>query len=63
MNLGSSMLAELRAWVVVGGMDRLVDLDAVAAELTRRRPGWVSGGLRVGEFTWRQRGPQYHQRM
>lgn len=34
-------------------MDRLVDLDAVAAELTRRRPGWVGGGLVVGEFTWR----------
>jgi hypothetical protein len=48
---------------MVGGMDRLVDLGAVAAELTRRRPGWVSGGLRVGEFTWRLRGPQYHQRM
>jgi hypothetical protein len=48
---------------MVGFMDRLVDLDAVAAELTRRRPGWASGGLRVGEFTWRQREPQYHQRM
>jgi hypothetical protein len=63
MNLRSSVLAELRPGVMVGGMDRMVDLDAVAAELTRRRPGWVSGGLRVGEFTWRRRGPQYHQRM
>jgi hypothetical protein len=48
---------------MVGGMGRLVDLDAVAAELTQRRPGWVSGGLRVGQFTWGQGGPQYHQRM
>jgi hypothetical protein len=38
MNLGSSIPAELKAWGVIidGGMDRLVDLDAVAAELTRR---------------------------
>jgi hypothetical protein len=35
MNLGSSVSAELKAGVIVGGMDRLVDLDAVAAELTR----------------------------
>jgi hypothetical protein len=63
MDLGSIVLAELRAWVMVGGMDRLVDLGAVAAELMRRRPGWVSGGLRVGDFTWWQRGPQYRQRM
>jgi hypothetical protein len=34
-------------------VDRLVDLDAVAAELTRRRGEWVGGGLRVGDFTWR----------
>jgi hypothetical protein len=34
-------------------VDRLVDLDAVAAQLTRRRPEWVSGGLAVGDFTWR----------
>ena len=34
-------------------MDRLVDLDAVAAELQARRPGWESRGLKVGAFTWR----------
>jgi len=34
-------------------VDQLVDLDAVAAELTRRLPEWVGGGLTVGEFTWR----------
>jgi hypothetical protein len=41
MNLGFDVLAELRAWVMVGGVGRLVDLDAVAAELTRG--AWASG--------------------
>ena len=34
-------------------MDRLVDLDAVAAELRSRRAGWEGCGLQVGAFTWR----------
>jgi hypothetical protein len=34
-------------------VDRVVDLDAVLVELTRRRPGWTRRGLVVGEFTWR----------
>lgn len=34
-------------------MDRLVDLDAVAAELHTRRAGWEGRGLQVGAFTWR----------
>ena len=34
-------------------MDRLVDLDAVAAELHARRAGWESRGLQVSAFTWR----------
>jgi hypothetical protein len=34
-------------------MDRLVDLDAVAAVLVQRRPQWVAGGLTVSELTWR----------
>jgi hypothetical protein len=34
-------------------MDRLVDLDAVFVELSRRRPEWARQGLGVGEFTWR----------
>ena len=34
-------------------MDRLVDLDVVAAELQARRARWVSRGLDVGAFTWR----------
>ncbi|MFI8515147.1 hypothetical protein ACIGHB_28880 [Streptomyces sp. NPDC085460] len=34
-------------------MDRLVDLDEVAAFLDRRSEGWVSSGLEVGRVTWR----------
>lgn len=34
-------------------VDRVVDLDAVLAELTGRRPEWTRRGLVVGEFTWR----------
>jgi hypothetical protein len=34
-------------------MDRLVDLDAVAAELRARRAGWEGLGLQVSTFTWR----------
>jgi hypothetical protein len=34
-------------------MDRLVDLDAVAAELHARRARWESRGLKIGAFTWR----------
>jgi hypothetical protein len=34
-------------------MDRLIDLDAVAADLGARRTGWESRGLQVGAFTWR----------
>jgi hypothetical protein len=34
-------------------VDRLVDLDAVAAELAGRRIEWVDAGLTVGELTWR----------
>jgi hypothetical protein len=54
--LSSSMLAHRSAalgWADNCGMDRLVDLDVVAAELTRRRAEWVRSGLAVGEFTWR----------
>jgi len=39
MNLGSSVLAGLKARMIIGGMDRLVDLDAVAVELTRTSLG------------------------
>jgi hypothetical protein len=34
-------------------VDRVVDLDAVLVELTRRRPEWTRRGLVVGDFTWR----------
>jgi hypothetical protein len=34
-------------------MQRLVDLDAVAAQLQARRAQWAARGLKVGAFTWR----------
>jgi hypothetical protein len=34
-------------------MDRIVDLDAAAAEIDRRRPTWEAHGLSVGPTTWR----------
>jgi hypothetical protein len=53
-NVGASVGAAVRgpgtdAWC----MDRVVDLDAVLVELTRRRPEWTRRRLVVGEFTWR----------
>jgi len=53
MNLGASVWQVLKAGADNRSMDRLIDLDAVAAELMRRRPEWVRRGLAVGEFTWR----------
>ena len=34
-------------------MDRIIDLDAAAAEIERRRPAWLADGLHVGPTTWR----------
>ncbi len=34
-------------------MDRIIDLDAAAAEIDRRRPAWQEHGLQVGPTTWR----------
>ncbi|MEU6705442.1 hypothetical protein [Streptomyces wuyuanensis] len=34
-------------------MDRVVDLDAVAAVVAGRTVGWRSAGLEVGQVTWR----------
>lgn len=34
-------------------MDRLVDLDSVRLELSKRRSEWGQRGLVVGAFTWR----------
>ena len=34
-------------------MDRIIDLDAAAAEIDRRRPSWETHGLSVGPTTWR----------
>jgi hypothetical protein len=34
-------------------MERFLDLDLAAAEITQRQPAWVSLGLTVGPVTWR----------
>ncbi|WP_246040807.1 hypothetical protein [Streptomyces cadmiisoli] len=34
-------------------MDRIVDLDEVAAVLAGQMVGWTSAGLEVGQVTWR----------
>ena len=34
-------------------MDKLIDLDTVAAELERRRAVWTAAGFTVGPLTWR----------
>jgi hypothetical protein len=34
-------------------VDRVIDLDKVAAELEERRPSWVAAGFHVGPLTWR----------
>ncbi|MFF3217174.1 hypothetical protein ACFYYB_41975 [Streptomyces sp. NPDC002886] len=34
-------------------MDRVVDLDEVAAVLAAQTVGWTSAGLEVGQVTWR----------
>ncbi|HXS64657.1 MAG TPA: hypothetical protein VN767_17510 [Streptosporangiaceae bacterium] len=39
-------------------MDKLIDLDAVAAELEQRRAAWTTAGCIVGPLTWRDAGAQ-----
>lgn len=34
-------------------MDRVVDLDQAAAEITARLPAWTTSGLLPGPITWR----------
>lgn len=34
-------------------MERIVDLDLAAAEITARRPVWAAAGLDAGPVTWR----------
>jgi hypothetical protein len=36
-----------------GSVDQLIDLDAVAIEIDKRRAGWVADGIQVGSLTWR----------
>jgi hypothetical protein len=42
-------------------VDRLVDLDSVLVELSRRCPEWTQRGLVVGEFTWRDAAASWPQ--
>ncbi|WP_405912912.1 hypothetical protein OG760_18945 [Streptomyces sp. NBC_00963] len=42
-------------------MERIVDLDAVAGEIERRRGGWAAAGLQVGAITWRDEAAQWPQ--
>ncbi|WP_405386602.1 hypothetical protein OG596_02690 [Streptomyces sp. NBC_01102] len=44
-------------------MDRVVDLDDVAAVLTERVVRWRSAGLAVGEMTWRDGEADWPQRL
>jgi hypothetical protein len=52
-------LAQLRAGLGTGAgtvhaMDRIVDLDAAAAEIEQRRPDWLANSLQPGPTTWRE---------
>lgn len=42
-------------------MDKLIDLDAVAAELEQRRAAWTAAGCIVGSLTWRDAAAQWPQ--
>ncbi|HEY4421196.1 MAG TPA: hypothetical protein VGN22_16855, partial [Pseudonocardia sp.] len=44
-------------------MDRIIDLDDVAAEIDRRRPAWLADGLHVGPTTWRDAADPWPQRI
>jgi hypothetical protein len=44
-------------------MDRIIDLDAAAAEIDRRRPAWLAHGLQVGPTTWRDAADTWPQRI
>jgi hypothetical protein len=42
-------------------MDKLIDLDAVAAELEQRRAVWTAAGITVGPLTWRDAAADWPQ--
>ena len=44
-------------------MERIVDLDLAAAEITTRRPVWAAAGLDVGPLTWRDEAAPWPQRL
>ncbi|MFF1919268.1 hypothetical protein ACFVW8_01655 [Streptomyces sp. NPDC058221] len=42
-------------------MERIVDLDAAATEIERRRGVWAGAGLEVGAVTWRDEAATWPQ--
>lgn len=44
-------------------MDRIVNLDAAAAEIEHRRGRWTGVGLTVGAVTWRDELARWPQRL
>ncbi|CAG6398297.1 hypothetical protein NMG29_39505 [Streptomyces cocklensis] len=42
-------------------MERIVDLDAAAAEIERRYGEWAGAGLKVGATTWREEAAEWPQ--
>ncbi|MEU4298596.1 hypothetical protein AB0F92_29055 [Kitasatospora aureofaciens] len=44
-------------------MERVIDLDEAAAEVTDRAPGWRAAGLTVGRVTWRDETAPWPQRL
>ncbi|MFJ7279860.1 hypothetical protein [Kitasatospora sp. NPDC098663] len=43
-------------------MERVIDLDEVAAKVAARTPGWRAAGLVVGQVTWRDHSAPWTQR-
>ncbi|MFE2038485.1 hypothetical protein ACFXBB_35750 [Streptomyces scopuliridis] len=44
-------------------MDRIIDLDQAAAEITARLPAWTASGLGPGPVTWRDETAPWPQRL
>ncbi|MEV8391797.1 MULTISPECIES: hypothetical protein [unclassified Streptomyces] len=44
-------------------MDRIIDLDPAAAEITARLPFWTASGLIPGPITWRDEAVPWPQRL
>lgn len=44
-------------------MDRTIDLDQAAVEITRRRSGWESDGFAAGPLTWREEAASWPRKL